>query len=162
MSAPSSLEQLAQNMARDVKPGLDWVGLIGAANDELVAPKLYRRLVRLGSPRPCRRRCACLPAQSRRGQPGTQPAPLGALPRNCWRFNAAGIVPLLLEGGNDLARHADPAVFSRILVDIDLLVTVDDLQEGERVFAGLGLRPLEDTRYAHSPGSYWRTGEAVG
>jgi hypothetical protein len=148
-------------MRGEVEAGLDWVEIVGTANDELVAPALYRRLVQSGA--------GPLVDADALGYLASLDAANRARNRRIWGLfrevvgglNAAGIVPLLIKGGNDLVRLDDPGDFTRILVDVDLVVAPAELPEVERALAGLGFAPLEDSRHEHSPGSYWRRGEVA-
>lgn len=146
-------------MTGDVRTGLDWMELICTANEEFVSPALFRRLVRSGG--------ASLVDEDALAYLRGLDEANGERNRRLWQLlrtvvgglNRAGIVPLVIKGGSDLARRADPADVARILVDVDLLVTATELSEAERVLADLGFGLLENTRYEHSPGSYWRSGE---
>lgn len=158
MSAGSELERLARCMTGDVADGLDWVEIVGAANDQLVAPALYRRILQGGS-------AAHVDADALEYLRTLDEANRERN-RRIWTLfrevvvgmNAAGIVPLLLKGGNNLARHDDPGDYFRILVDVDILVTPQEQAVAERVFGDLGFGLVEGTQYEHSPGSYWRRG----
>jgi len=155
VSAPSPLERLARCMTGDVAPGLDWVELIGTANDERAAPALYRRLVETAAaPRADADALDYLRWFDEANRDRNRRIQAFFL-RVAHALNAAGITPTVIKGGNDLAGRADPGDCVRILADLDILVPPDRLAEAERVFAELGLAPLEDTRHAHSPGSFW-------
>lgn len=161
MTARSPLERLARCMTGEIEAGLDWVEVIGTANDQRAAPALYRRLLKTGA------------------APWVDADALEYLRwfddanrdrnRRIWdllrkavgELNAAGITPTVLKGGNDLAQRADPGDCDRILADLDILVPPDNLEAAQRVFAELGLSPMENSRHTHSPGSYWRQDEVV-
>jgi hypothetical protein len=148
-------------MTGEVEPGLDWVEIIGTANEELVVPALHRRLVESGA------------------TPHVDEDALEYLrsfdEANCernrriWRLirevvgglNAAGITPLLIKGGNDLARRDEPANSTRMMVDADILVRSAELSKTEQAFAHLGFAPLKDTCFEHTVSSYWRDGEVA-
>ena len=161
MTAPSPLERLGRCLCGEVEPGLDWVEIVGTANEEFVAPALHRRLLRSGAAAlvddDALAYLAALDAANRARNRRIR----DLLDEVVSGLNAAGIVPLLIKGGNDLARLDDPADFGRILVDVDLLVAPPEQPQAERALADLGFAPLEETRHAHSPGSYWRPGEVA-
>lgn len=161
MSAPSPLERLGRCLRGEVEAGLDWVEIVGTANDEFVAPALHRRLVRSGAAPLVDADALAYLASLDEANRARNRRIRDLLDEVVGGLNAAGIVPLLIKGGNDLARLDDPGDFGRILVDIDLLVAPPELPQAERALAGLGFAPLEETRHAHSPGSYWRPGEVA-
>lgn len=161
MTATSPLERLARCLTGEVETGLDWVEVIGTANDEVVAPALYRRLVQTGA-------TARVDADALEYLRWFDDANRQRN-RRIWdllrkvvgEMNAAGITPTIIKGGNDLARRPDPGDCDRILADLDILVPPGSLEAAQGVFADLGLSPLEQSRHEHSPGSYWRPGEVV-
>ena len=159
MSRPSPIERLARCMGGKVAPGLDWVELARTASEENVIPALYRRLMRFG----------CDHAVDKDALEHFRAVDDANRERNrrIWalflevghQLNEAGIVPLLIKGGSDLARQDDPGDVSRILSDLDLVVASEELAVAEKIFSKLGLRALPGTRHDHSPGSYFRPGE---
>lgn len=159
MTARSPLERLARCMTGDIPDGLDWVEIVGTANDELVAPALYRRILQTDS-------AAHVDADALEYLRTLDEANRERN-RRIWTLfrevvaglNAVGIVPLLIKGGNNLARYDDPGGYFRILVDVDILVTPEEQATAERALGDLGFDLVEGTRYEHSPGSYWRRGD---
>lgn len=159
MTAGSPLERLARCMTGDVADGLDWVEIVGTANGELAAPALYRRIVQAGQ-EPHVDGDALEYLRSLDEANRERNRRIWALFREVVAgLNAVGVVPLLLKGGNNLARHDDPGDYFRILVDVDILVTPEELAATERAFGDMGFGVVEGTRYEHSPGSYWRQGD---
>ncbi|WP_226626625.1 nucleotidyltransferase family protein [Alloyangia pacifica] len=157
IAASSPLESLGRALCGDLGHGPDWAGLIGTANDEFVTPALFHRL-----------RQGDIPA----AEPEAM-AYLGELDSlNCRRnsnlwamvaectalLNAADIVPTLIKGASEMALQDDPSDFYRMMIDVDLLVEPEEVTLAQRVLARAGFERLEDSEYAHSPGSFWKEG----
>ena len=156
MSRSSPIERLARCMRGEVAPGLDWVELVRTAGEEKVIPALYRRLLRSG----------CAHAVDEDALEHLRAVHEANCERNrrLWALfvevagalNAAGIVPVLIKGGSDLARQDDPGKAPRMLSDLDIVVARAELPDTQRVFSEIGLNVEPGTRHAHSPGSYRR------
>ncbi len=157
LAASSPLEILGRALCGDLGQMTDWEGLIRAANDQFVTPALFHRL--------------------RQGDvPATEPEAMAYLGEvdslNCRRnrglwsmvaectglLNEAGIVPTLIKGASEMALQDDPAEFYRLMIDVDLLVEPEETARALTVLTGAGFTRLEESEYAHSPGSFWKEG----
>lgn len=161
MTAAAPLERLAACIRGRCRGDEDWYAMIALANEEFVATPLCRGLM--------------LPGAARRADPEAL-AYLTELEcanrarnQQIWTlvctavrgFNAAGLEPVLIKGVSEMALLETPADYPRLLIDADLLVAPAEADAAVRAFAGLGFEELEDSRYEHSPGSYWRPGEVA-
>ncbi|WP_353473910.1 nucleotidyltransferase family protein [Salipiger sp. H15] len=137
----------------------DWTALISTANDEFVTPALFQRLRQGDAP------VAEPEAMAYLGEVDSlncvRNTSLWAMVAECTRLlNDAGIVPTLIKGASEMALQDDPTEFYRMLIDVDLLVEPDEVAHAQQIFAAAGFERLEDTEYAHSPGSFWKAGYA--
>ena len=156
MSSPSPIERLARCMRGEVAPGLDWVELVGTASEEKVIPALYHRLVRFGCERAVDEDALHHLHMVEEANRERNRRIWALFCEVAGHLNAAGIVPLLIKGGSELARHRDPGDAARMLSDLDIVVARADLPGTQRVFSELGLLVEPGTRHDHSPGSYRR------
>lgn len=139
----------------------DWVDMISIANDFLVGPHLHR----------------CLQASGRADEVDPEAlAYLGYLDaanveRNhtlraeavelARRLGRLGIHPLFLKGSATLLQCRDVADTARMMGDIDLLIRPDEVPAVVEVLGELGYEQIDGSARGHSPGNYWKPGNAV-
>lgn len=158
MTASSPLERLADCIGGKFDDEPDWFELISTANDEFVAPVLCRSLEASDAAARAEPEARAYLAELERANQARN--------RNLWRlvcktikgFNAEGVTPTLIKGASEMALMADPSQYSRLLIDVDLLIEPDQLAAVEQAFEQLGFELLADSKYQHSPGSYWCPG----
>ncbi|MCA0939990.1 nucleotidyltransferase family protein [Yangia mangrovi] len=157
VAASSPLEYLGRALCGDLGHVPDWPGLIGTANDEFVTPALFQSLRQEDVP------AAEPEAMAYLGELDSlncrRNGNLWAMVAECTGLlNAAGIVPTLIKGASEMALQDDPARFYRLMIDVDLLVEPDEITRAQQLFAEAGFERIEDSEYAHSPGSFWKEG----
>lgn len=138
----------------------DWVEMISIANDFLVGPHLYR----------------CLQDSGRAGEVDPEAlAYLGHLDaanveRNhtlrgeavelARRLSRSRIHPLFLKGAAMLLQCRDVADTARMMGDIDLLIRPDEVPVVVEILGDLGYEQIDRSARGHSPGNYWKPGNA--
>ena len=149
-----SLLPLLEVIRGKISPETDWASAIGAANEQLVSPRLYLEL------------------QGRSGKANSEAIEylLEVQRANCDRnnrivaqmseiagaLNSVGIVPVALKGAAYLVRRNDAKNRARMLLDIDFLIGENQLPTALPMLRERGYREVEGSEYAHSPGSFWR------
>ncbi|WP_170576203.1 nucleotidyltransferase family protein [Ruegeria atlantica] len=158
MVIPSPFEQLVGCLNGEFKDNPDWFELISVATDEFVTTALYRRLIASGAAERTEPEALAYLAELERANIIRN--------RQLWELtytavadmNAAGVIPTLIKGASEMALLAEPAEYSRLLIDIDLLVSPVDIPTVQAAFARDGFEVVENSQHDHSPGSYWRPG----
>ncbi|WP_037306762.1 nucleotidyltransferase family protein [Ruegeria halocynthiae] len=158
MIAPSPFERLAGCLNGDFGGDPDWFELISVATDEFVATALYRSLIASGTADQAEPEAREYLAELERANT-IRNRQLWELARTAVAdVNAVGITPTLIKGASEMALLAKPSEYSRLLIDIDLLVSPTDIPAVQAAFEEDGFKAIENSQYGHSPGSYWRPG----
>ncbi|CUH42211.1 nucleotidyltransferase family protein [Ruegeria atlantica] len=158
MIATSPIERLANCLNGNFEDNPDWLELISVATDEFVTTALYRSLITSGTADRAEPEARTYLAELERANTIRN--------RQLWELtcaavadaNAAGITPTLIKGSSEMALLAEPSNYSRLLIDIDLLVSPAEIPAVQAAFEQDGFEVIEDSEYGHSPGSYWRPG----
>ncbi|MES0826891.1 nucleotidyltransferase family protein [Ruegeria sp. SCP11] len=158
MIAPSPFERLANCLNGDFGGNPDWFELISVATDEFVATALYRSLIASNAAARAEPEAREYLAELERANT-IRNHQLWELTRAAVAgINAAGITPTLIKGASEMSLLAKPSELSRLLIDIDLLVSPADIPAVQAALGLDGFEPIENSQYEHSPGSYWRPG----
>ena len=156
--APSSVETLARALKGKLAPEPDWLDLVRTANEEFVAPSLYRALNTPGLRDRAEDEAFTFLCELDRANQARN-ANLWSLTKDVVATcNSKGITPTLVKGASDLALAQDPSLFERILIDVDVLVPAGSVDAATAALLDAGYEILEDTTFGHSPGCFWRQG----
>lgn len=154
-------EQLCRCLCGEIPPDIDWMEIIAVANEHMIAPLLFRKLVATGSAELVDSDAIAYLAQLDEANTVRNARITKMLIEVVTVLNAVAIHPMVIKGGRDLLLRDDPGAVARLMLDVDIVVSEHELQTARDALEDCGFLQIEETEYAHSPGTYWRAGDVA-
>lgn len=156
MSQPSSLEILAKLLSGTVPAGVDWVDVIGTANNSFVAPRLYRTLNDTGTSRSVDTDALEYLAGIDELNTVRNQKLHAQLLEIAEAFERRNVPLGLIKGAVALAQAPSPKALPRMLVDLDVLTRPADDSGVAEILTDLGYQKFDDSETPYSIGSFYR------
>lgn len=153
---PSALADVSECLQGRVPPDADWERIIGCANDNLVGPLLYRRLVQSGQARQIDPEALSYLASVDAANNTRNSMLKAQLDEVLSALTAEGMEVGLMKGAVNLFQAADTAEVPRMSFDLDLVTNPDQDADVERILGSIGYEKFPDSQNQYSLGSYFR------
>lgn len=153
---PTALEILAECLQGRVPRDPDWELIIGCANDNLVGPLLYRRLVQSSQAAQIDPEALSYLASVDAANITRNSMLKAQLDEALSALTAEGLEAGLMKGAVNLFQAADAAEVPRMSFDLDIVTSPEQDAGVERVLSRLGYEKFPDSRNQYSLGSYFR------
>ncbi|UWQ51882.1 nucleotidyltransferase family protein (plasmid) [Leisingera caerulea] len=153
---PTALESLSHCLQGRVPRDADWEQIIGCANEHLVGPLLYRRLVQSGQAGQVDPEALSYLASVDAANITRNTMLKAQLDEVLTALTAEGLEAGLMKGAVNLFQAADAADVARMSFDLDIVTSPDQDAAVESVLSRLGYEKFPDSRNQYSLGSYFR------
>lgn len=152
----NALEALSECLQGRVPRDADWEQIIGCANENLVTPLLYRRLVQSGAANRIDPEALDYLASVDAANITRNTMLKDQLHEVLSALTEAGLEAGLMKGAVNLFQAAEAADVPRMCFDLDIVTSPEQDAEVEHLLSQLGYEKFPDSRNQYSLGSYFR------